>query len=96
MKMNELVKISIDAIIACAEMLRCISEQQDSKLEELKEGVGNPDRKHGRWTTLPIEDGCWQMVCSLCGGVSPAWDEFKYCPHCGAKMENGGGKNAAD
>ena len=45
--------------------------------------------KHGRWETevrtiyghkIPF------FVCSVCG--KSAADEYNYCPHCGARMEN--------
>lgn len=43
--------------------------------------------RHGRW--LESDNGPMQK-CSVCGATG--WDEFYYCPNCGAKMD-GGQKN---
>lgn len=41
---------------------------------------------HGHWIT----DEDWDAYCSVCGdrwGGNIDTDLFKYCPHCGAKMD---------
>lgn len=46
-----------------------------------------PERKTGEW--LPDETG-WEFCCSECGYSVMFGGEtntFKYCPECGAKME---------
>lgn len=44
---------------------------------------------HGKWIDRDV-DGCvrpfWKRyICSVCGGTS---DNFNYCPHCGARMDD--------
>lgn len=48
--------------------------------------------KHGRW----INKGFEPIRCSVCGitvdainGIPWAIKSFNYCPHCGAKMDEG-------
>lgn len=41
--------------------------------------------RHGRW--LESNNGPLQK-CSVCGATG--WDEFYYCPNCGAKMKGAG------
>ena len=53
--------------------------------------------RHARWVTC--NDGSdfdGETVCTGCKGVSPSGWWWKYCPHCGAKMDgqNGGVYNA--
>ena len=40
---------------------------------------------HGRWT----DKGSLSCRCSRCGCKSN--NEYKYCPHCGTKMDGGNG-----
>ena len=49
-----------------------------------------PERKRGKWIGIddyPHED--WE--CNRCGGIvyetQTPYEEYKYCPNCGAKME---------
>lgn len=42
------------------------------------------ERKHGRWEDIDLDTS----VCSVC--KKPQEYETKYCPECGAKMENNG------
>lgn len=58
--------------------------------------------RHGRWLISEYE----YFDCSICGEYYPNGcdsheeaerklknhDAYAYCPHCGAKMENGGGE----
>lgn len=47
---------------------------------------------HGRWITSHDEF----CACSICKyPVYVGWNQTNYCPHCGAKMDGGGG-DAAD
>ena len=44
--------------------------------------------RHGRWKEDPSGYGFW--VCSHCGFVSEASGAdilYRYCPHCGARMD---------
>ena len=41
--------------------------------------------RHGRW--LESDNGPMQK-CSVCGATG--WDEFYYCPNCGARMDGDG------
>lgn len=44
--------------------------------------------RHGEWLATS-----WRTKCSLCGFAGSIYDQpvnpFKYCPHCGAKMDGG-------
>ena len=46
--------------------------------------------RHGRWDTEMLTDACGckhaYYACSVCG-ISQNWDEFEYCPFCGARMD---------
>lgn len=42
------------------------------------------ERKHGHWEDVDLDTS----VCSVC--KKPQEYETKYCPECGAKMENNG------
>lgn len=43
--------------------------------------------EHGKW----IFDGdWWDFVCTECNGRIGNIKKYKYCPHCGAKMDCGG------
>ena len=48
--------------------------------------------RHGRWDTEILTDACGckhaYYACSVCG-FSQNWDEFGYCPNCGARMDGG-------
>lgn len=50
--------------------------------------------RHGRWE----EKDWWSRkrhyygkMCSVCGGIAKYKSRFKYCPHCGARMDGGAG-----
>lgn len=45
-----------------------------------------PEQKKGKWIVAGFFDSF--LKCSCCGYMKP-WNEdiFKFCPHCGAKME---------
>lgn len=42
------------------------------------------ERKHGHWEDIDLDTS----ICSVC--KKPQEYETKYCPECGAKMENNG------
>ena len=45
--------------------------------------------KHGHWSQYaePHEDGKGLYICSVCNEMYVMHDdEYKFCPHCGAKM----------
>lgn len=56
-----------------------------------------PQQNMGQWLIKRI-DNYDHAICSVCGDdsyLSPEWDAlelYKYCPSCGAKMENEGSK----
>lgn len=62
---------------------------QDSAIELINSlPSAQPERKAGRW----IQHGTlWGFDCSECGEWAVVKDKyihrFKFCPHCGAKME---------
>lgn len=46
--------------------------------------------KHGHWSQYaePHEDGKGLYICSVCNAMHVMHDdEYKFCPSCGAKME---------
>lgn len=45
--------------------------------------------RHGRWISNDLGGYKWAYYCSECGWVDgyPFNDRHKYCPHCGAKMD---------
>lgn len=48
-----------------------------------------PERKNGRWEMKPDPYDFFEEipVCSECGCTTKMRDKTKYCPHCGARME---------
>lgn len=49
---------------------------------------------HGRWDV--VEGRIENAICSKCGRhFQSYYEEYSYCPHCGAKMD-GGADHAAD
>lgn len=68
--------------------ITCVLEE----LNELQKLANNPDavRPTAKWVEAPDEgaDGSWE-ACSLCAWESRwAASQYKYCPHCGARMVN--------
>ena len=59
--------------------------------------AAEPERKKGKWEEKEVEASTaideWQSArCSVCGKYHTTpyvyyFDEFNYCPNCGAKME---------
>ena len=45
--------------------------------------------RHGRWMSNDLGGYKWAYYCSECGWVDgyPFNDRHKYCPNCGAKMD---------
>ena len=43
---------------------------------------------HGRWIKVkhPYGNVNWYKKCSICDKCID-WQDYKYCPHCGAKMD---------
>lgn len=56
----------------------------ESVLEYANELPVVEERKHGHWEDIDLDTS----VCSVC--KKPQEYETKYCPECGAKMENNG------
>ncbi len=55
---------------------RIVCEQSDVNVEEAK---------HGKW--LPYRFGLEVVKCSICGAVYEGGDSFRFCPKCGAKID---------
>lgn len=53
-------------------------------IKEVSDVYFNEERKHGHWEDIDLDTS----VCSVC--KKPQEYETKYCPECGAKMENNG------
>lgn len=43
--------------------------------------------RHGKWLTDRF--GMERAICSICGAVYEDGDSFRFCPKCGAKMDEG-------
>ena len=63
------------------------------RIEEIPTIDAEPVR-HGKWIELNTESGIFmtydEVKCSECGFVeffNKGWERFKYCPTCGAKMD---------
>lgn len=64
----------------------------------LREWIGiitDRKAKTGRWVEVIDEinsfgSKTWHHECSICGNTDSGWGEYKYCPHCGARMESEG------
>ena len=72
------------------ELLRMIDEQSTTDVQEVK---------HGKWEERKVVENKkiieeWQSAkCSVCGKYHTTpylyyFDDFNYCPNCGAKMES--------
>ena len=51
-----------------------------------------PKAKVGHWIKVIDEinslgNKTWHHECSVCGNEDSGWGNYKYCPNCGAKME---------
>lgn len=96
---DELVSLNDDnlaqRVIMDSDVQWCLSELQDMLAVDME-----PVR-HGRWERLEpnsLVKGCFCGTCSACGirskyientAVFPKFVLSRYCPHCGAKMEEG-------
>lgn len=76
------------------EYYRHRTEIQHYALKEAIERVHTVDPvKHGHWVEQEHEDWKWskEYRCSECGQyrlvTTPVGREWKYCPNCGAKMD---------
>ena len=87
----------IDADAAKAELLRMVGDIHgwgeffdgirsgyQSAADRLDTMSVVEERKHGHWEDIDLDTS----VCSVC--KKPQEYETKYCPECGAKMENNG------
>ena len=90
--------ISRQAVLDCQHF---IYDETGEELEViLAENVLNlpsviPQPKMGRWEEMKsLWGGKWEMIdnyqCSVCGELEVSGNDYKYCPHCGAKMESEG------
>ena len=78
-------------------LLGCSSDEQQRSqmieaLEVAKEAVEKSDVKHGEWIEHPhfnFEGGYSgaDYECSRCGYSDCVYEEYNYCPNCGAKMD---------
>ena len=63
----------------------------DEQIETVAKAYTEP--KTGRWEEIrSIWGGQWEVIdnykCSVCGELEVSGNDYKYCPHCGAKMES--------
>ena len=58
------------------------------KMEAVATGLTfTPNKPIGKWVWVEVEnnDNTRRLCCSQCG--NSAYDTTRFCPHCGAKME---------
>jgi len=84
----------IDTDAAYAVLTDYYHHTTDTQHAALREALGQVESvdavpvRHGRWKEDPSGYGFW--VCSHCGFVSEASGAdilYRYCPHCGARMD---------
>ena len=44
------------------------------------------ERKHGKWIDSFADDGFVNRNCSLCGQFVSIYNNYNFCPNCGADM----------
>lgn len=88
------VDLAIDTAIDAADEWDCdFSFERDRKIRDAFMALPTVDAVpvvHGRWKEDSSGYGFW--ICSACGFVSEASAAnmlYKFCPHCGAKMDGG-------
>lgn len=61
--------------------------------ERITDAQPSAERKKGRWEMKPDPYGFFGEipVCSECGCTTKMRDKTKFCPHCGARMEESKG-----
>lgn len=64
-----------DTLIGKMQVLDIISDQSDVDVQEVR---------HGYW--IDTTAYCGEFTCSICKETCVA-NKYKYCPHCGAKMD---------
>lgn len=83
---------AIEELLCMKHLVRAGSDA-DKALDMAIEVLQEPERKTGRWVEIDFHDGTMYgfHYCSECGirthctfDTPPDW---KYCPNCGAKME---------
>lgn len=54
---------------------------------------------NGRWKKIEDDDGYFDWECPECGWIYSRMDEYEphscgvnYCPHCGTRLIEGGGR----
>lgn len=55
----------------------------DTILKLMEMVNGTEPVKHGKWNRVSAITG----ECSVCGELECDYEEYNYCPHCGAKMD---------
>jgi hypothetical protein len=58
--------------------------------EALEIAIKALERKKGKWETC-MEGNAYRHKCTNCGALFPFAYGYKYCPDCGARMEDGNG-----
>ncbi len=78
---DEMPTVDIDAITESHEKIGYDKGFRDGYAQAMSEV------RHGQWK--PSDKGDCTYTCSNCGFFRDAYllDENKYCPHCGAKMD---------
>lgn len=79
--------IDLDKLRESKGYLLAIVNTKTGEYEPISEDV-MPIR-HGKWYELAIYDGCEvDLMCSNCGAtVSGFVQDYKFCPYCGARMD---------
>jgi hypothetical protein len=75
----KLVDLNTERCEALRKQLREAHESYEKHIDELEAQIP----KHGEWMRADLPDAMTNK-CSLCG--YEVWDEYRYCPNCGAEM----------
>ena len=76
--------IDADALKREPELLYGLTVAITEIQDVINEAPTVEERKHGHWIDIDLDTS----ICSVC--KKPQEYETKYCPECGAKMENNG------
>lgn len=74
----------------CNNGIRCVACAISDVLFDIKDSPTVDTEKHGHWKPMKVSGSGFcieRPYCSLCGGEGSACYTYKFCPYCGAKMD---------
>ena len=80
------VTLMLDALQLLKEQQETITSLQGT-IHKLSASLGErPEQKHGAWLTINHPVIGMKSLCSVCKLL--ANEDYRFCPHCGAKMDD--------